>query len=194
MLNPMQLGVDPGLTGALAVLDPTTRAVEFYDTPVLNIKSGNKMKKVMDLYALATILHGVTSGRDVMVTMEKVNAMPGMGANGERQSMGATSAFNFGMGFGMWQGMFVALRLPFQLVHPKTWKALMMADCSKEKDASRLKAMQLFPEAAVGLNLKKHHGRADALLMAAFAARTYTPGQMEKQEAEFVLTSEEGPF
>ena len=172
MLSPIQIGIDPGLSGAIAVLDPRTRNIEFYDTPVLKIKSGKKMKSVMDLNAIVTLLHGISSGRDVMVTIEKVNAMPGMGKDGVRDvTMGVTSAFNFGMGFGMWLGMLTALRLPFQQVHSRTWKKLIMADMGKEKDASRVKAMQLYPETAPNLNLKKHHGRADALLLAEFGRK-----------------------
>jgi hypothetical protein len=127
----------------------------------------------MDAYAVVTLLQGISANEEVLVTIEKVNAMPGMGDNGERRSMGATSAFNFGMGFGVWMGIIAALRLPVQQVHPRTWKARMMADMDKDKDASRVKAMQLYPQAAKGLSLKKHHGRADALLMAAYAERTF---------------------
>lgn len=182
----VHVGIDPGLTGSLCVFDPADRDIKFFDTPVLQIKSGKKMKSVMDTYAIVNILHGITANRDVLVTIEQVNAMPGMGAGGERQSMGATSAFNFGMGFGMWLGMLAAMRIPFQKVHPRTWKAIMMAGSTKDKDAGRLKAMQLFPEAASNLSRKKDHGRADALLMAAWADRTHFVGKVEQMEAENV--------
>lgn len=187
MLQVIHLGIDPGMTGAVAVLDPQTRKVEFYDTPTLQVASGKKMKTVMDAYAVVTLLQGISANREVMVTIEKVNAMPGMGKGGERQSMGATSAFNFGMGFGMWLGILAALRLPVQQVHPATWKRNVMADCSKEKDASRQKAMQLYPEAASGLTRKKDHGRADALLIAEWSRRTYAPGTVERLGAEAVI-------
>jgi hypothetical protein len=193
MLEPIQIGIDPGISGALAVLHPN-RQIEFYDTPTVQIRSGKKIKNTMDTYAIVTILQGITSQRDVMVTIEKVNAMPGMGAGGERQSMGATSAFNFGMGFGIWLGILAALRLPHQQVHPRTWKMAVMSDMGKDKDASRIKAMQLYPESVPSLTLKKHHGRADALLLAEWGRRMYSPGMMEKKEEEFALTSEREPF
>jgi hypothetical protein len=82
--------------------------------------------------------------------------------------MGVTSAFNFGMGFGMWIGICAALELPYQLVHPATWKARLMADMGKEKDASRVRAMQLYPYTAKDLARKKDHARGDALLLAHF--------------------------
>jgi len=87
--------------------------------------------------------------------------------------MGATSAFSFGTGYGIWQGILAALGLPHQLVHPATWKSVCMSGMSKEKDASRIRAMQLYPQAAVGLARKKDHARGDALLIARWAMLTY---------------------
>jgi hypothetical protein len=159
------------LTGALAILDSETKEVSFVDTPVVEVRVGKKMKHQQDVYAMVRILRALCSGKDVMVVIEKVNAMPGTGAGGERQSMGATSAFNFGMGYGEWLGILAALEIPHQQVHPATWKKIMMTDCTKEKDASRVKAMQLFPQSAKDLTRKKDHGRADALLMAGWALR-----------------------
>lgn len=170
--------------------------MEFYDTPTLQIKSGKTMKNVMDLYAIVTMLQGISAGRDVFVTIEQVNAMPGSDGQGGRQSMGATSAFNFGMGYGQWLGILSALRLPYQKVHPRTWKGQVMAGCAKDKDASRQKAMELYPNAANKLSRKKDNGRADALMIATWAYKTYAPGTMERLEAEavFALTSEVEPF
>jgi hypothetical protein len=162
------IGVDPGLSGALACIDDKTMGVVFYDTPVVEIKVGKKMKHQQDAYAISAMLRALSSGNDVMVAIEKVNAMPDVGTGAK---MGSTSAFNFGLGFGMWLGILAALLIPHQQVHPATWKAAMMRDSTKEKDASRVKAMQLFPQTAKDLTRKKDHGRADALLMAAWAIR-----------------------
>ena len=164
-------GVDPGLTGAICVLDSETKEASFVDTPVVEVRVGKKMKHQQDVYAIVRILNAICDGKDVMVVIEKVNAMPGTGADGERQSMGATSAFNFGLGYGEWLGILAALEIPHQQVSPRTWKTLMMPDMGKEKDASRVKAMQLFPKTAKDLTRKKDHGRADALLIAAWAMR-----------------------
>ena len=71
----------------------------------------------------------------------------------------------------MWLGILAALEIPHQQVHPATWKAVVMAGCTKDKDASRVKAMQLYPKTAKDLTRKKDHGRADALLMAVWAQR-----------------------
>lgn len=152
------VGIDPGITGAVCVL--CDDAVEFHDTPTLTIKSGKSVKHVIDVHAAALLLEKI---RPSYICIEKVGAMPNAG-----QSMGATSAFNFGMGYGMWLGIIAALKIPFDQVHPAAWKKLMMVGMSKEKDASRQRAMQLYPHVAKDLNLKKHHGRADALLIANF--------------------------
>lgn len=169
------IGVDPGVTGAVAVLETATRKVDLYDTPIVCVKSGKKMKNVMDLHNVVSLMQMLTGGRDVLVTIEKVNAMPGKVAGGGRRTIGATSAFNFGVGYGMWLGVLASLRLPYQQVIPATWKRALMLTGSDGKDADRIRAIQLYPQAAPQLNLKKHHGRADALLLADWARRTYPP-------------------
>jgi crossover junction endodeoxyribonuclease RuvC len=165
----LQIGIDPGVSGAVALLDSETNEVRFYDTPTLEVVVNKKKRNVLDAYAMVRILKDASAGREVMVTIEKVQAMPG---GGER-TMGATSAFSFGMGFGLWLGILAALEIPHQQVHPATWKARVMSGLGKEKDASRQIAMQHYPKAAGLLNLKKHHGRADALMIARWAWLTY---------------------
>lgn len=155
------VGVDPGLTGAVASIDNTGGGILFYDTPTLQVKSGKSYKNVIDMPAAVRILQEL---KPTYLVIEKVQAMPG---GGER-SMGATSAFNFGMGFGIWLGIIAAMKIPYEQVHPATWKAKLMAGMTKDKDASRLRAMQIYPDVADRLNLKKHHGRADALLLATY--------------------------
>lgn len=157
-------GIDPGISGAIAIISETG-AVEFFDTPTLQVKSGKSLKNVMDANAAALMLQAACPS---YVIIEKVWAMTkGMGG----ATMGATSAFNFGMGFGIWLGIIAALQIPHEQVAPVTWKKRLMSDMGQEKDASRLRAMQLFPQASGSLNLKKHHGRADALLLAEYARR-----------------------
>lgn len=167
------VGIDPGLTGAIAILDSAKGEVRFKDAPVLSMMVGKSVKNIMDARGAASCL-AEFQGRAVHVVLEKVGAMPRMAGGKVESSMGATSAFNFGMGFGIWQGILAALSLRHEIVHPATWKKAMMRDMEKDKDASRVKAMQLFPQVSEALKLKKHHGRADALLMAEFGRRTYT--------------------
>ena len=158
------LGVDPGLSGAVAVLDPDTNEVQFYDAPVLEVVVGKKNKHVPDAYGMVRILKEATDGKNVLVTIEKVGAMPGQGV---------TSMFTFGYGAGMWMGILSALGIPHQTVHPATWKAALMKGCGKEKDASRQLAMQHYPKASARLARKKDDGRADALMLARYGWVTY---------------------
>lgn len=174
------VGIDPGLTGAVAVLDDITDSIRFFDTPTVTVKSGKKMKNQMEPHASSRILQALDDEFGLLVTIEKVAPMPHIEGN-ERQTMGVTSAFNFGMGYGTWIGICAASMIPYQLVHPATWKRRVMADMGKEKDASRVKAMQLYPQAAKDLTLKKHHGRADALLLAHYAMLTYIVKEPEPQ-------------
>ena len=160
-------GIDPGGSGALCTIDSQTKEVSFWDTPIVTVKSGKTYKSTMDCHTAARILQALDRTNGLLVTIEKVNAMPSIpGPDGVSRSMGATSSFNFGMNFGMWIGICAASELPYQLVHPATWKAALMRDMSKEKDASRVKAMQLYPYTAKDLARKKDHARGDALLLA----------------------------
>lgn len=168
------LGIDPGQTGAVCVLDAGANTVKFYDAPLLEMKVGGKFKHVLDGYEMVRILKDATAGRQVMVTIERVGPMPGQGV---------TSMFNFGMGYGMWLGILAALELPYQTVHPATWKARCMAGCPKEKDASRAVAMQHYPHAAKELARKKDGGRADSALIARWGWLTYG-GQPAKPKGD----------
>jgi hypothetical protein len=168
------VGIDPGLTGAIVLID-SFENIQFWDTPVLAIETGKKVKNVINIAEAAEILFSIDPA---LVIIEKVQAMPGkpsaaLAAQGEKfQTMGATSAFNFGMGYGIWLGILGAYQFPYTQVHPATWKKATMEGMGKEKDASRLRAMQLYPGVTEMLKLKKHHGRADALLLAHYGKVT----------------------
>jgi crossover junction endodeoxyribonuclease RuvC len=152
------VGVDPGLDGAVSALLPDG-TVQLSDTPSVVVGRGKQEKRDYDLQGMCAILRGYCFGdnQKVHLVIESVHAM---------KDQGVTSSFNFGKGFGLWLGIAAALRLPYTLVSPQRWKKETMADMPREKDSSRVRALQLFPNTHVDLKLKKHHGRADALLMA----------------------------
>jgi len=154
------IGIDPGLTGAVAVLSDDLPII--VDTPITTISDGKKSKHDFLPQGMAVIL-GTYAGRgDVIAALEAVHSMP---------EQGVASSFSFGRGFGMWEGMLAAFRIPYEKISPQRWKKDLLSDMPKEKDASRIRAQQLFPRAE--LNLKKHHGRGDALLLAEYIRRTY---------------------
>jgi hypothetical protein len=168
------LGIDPGLTGAIALLSDDLKIIRFYDTPVLTVKSGTKNRKQMNAPMIFEIFEEVRGlyGTDLFAVIEKVSPMPSTHEADKGAGMGVTSAFNYGKGVGIWLGLLAGCQIPFEEVHPRTWKSKMLSDMGKGKDASRVKAMSLFPAIAPQLQLIKHHGRADALLMAAYMRHT----------------------
>jgi crossover junction endodeoxyribonuclease RuvC len=159
------LGLDPGLSGAVAVLsfrDPEP-TVSFFDTPTAKVVKNGKNRSEYLIGEMANILRSNTPVTSAV--LEKVGAMPGQGV---------TSMFTFGRGLGIWEGLLAALDIPYTLVAPVTWKKQLMGDMDKSsKDASRIRAVQLFPQASTSLARKKDDGRAEALLMAEYARRKY---------------------
>ena len=99
----IQIGIDPGISGALAVLDTETRQVKFYDTPTVTVRSGKKLKNQMDAAAITLLLNSIAVGKDVLVTIEKVNAMPGWKADPDRPGEGAgVYGCHFSIQFRLW--------------------------------------------------------------------------------------------
>lgn len=158
------IGIDPGLSGAVVVIDDAQPAsVHVYDTPSVEVVRNGKKRRDYLISEMAGILRGHQLA--TMVVLEKVSAMPGQGVS---------SMFSFGRGLGIWEGVLAALKIPVTLVAPVTWKKSMMADMDKSsKDSSRIRAIQLFPNVAETLKRRKDHGRAEALLMAEYARRIH---------------------
>lgn len=155
------IGIDPGLDGAVCVI--CGEDIEFLDTPTY--QDGKRRR--LDVSACASLLrefsYHVGGNRPAQVFLELVGTRPGEGAVG---------AFSFGRGLGNWEGILAALQIPYTLVRPQAWKAVMMPGEPKEKDASRVVARRLFPaQTEESLSRKKDHNRADALLIAEFGRR-----------------------
>jgi len=155
------LGIDPGQTGCLAmirVLDDGNKDIRLYDPLLFEVKSGKKIRHEYNEASMASVLSEFsTLEAETSCILERVSAMP---------DQGVSSTFNFGMGYGLWRGMLAALKVPYTLVSPVTWKKAVMMDMPKEKDAARQRAIQLYPQVASQLSRKKDIGRADALLLA----------------------------
>lgn len=148
------IGIDPGATGAVCSLS-SDGEVKFLDCPV--IKISGKTRPNATLMA-AGLKEFVTFNTHLII--ENVHSMP---------KQGVASTFSFGVGFGIWLGAIAVLGLPMELVTPQAWKKA-YGLCS-DKEAARVKALQLFPGQANNLKLKKHHGRAEALLLAEYLRR-----------------------
>lgn len=149
----MRIGIDPGCSGALAVMDAEGRHVAHLLMPT--IKVGTK-SRVNGAAVGAFLRENVTAGCHAY--LEQVGAMPGQGVS---------SMFTFGHAAGVVEGLLQGLGIPYTLVTPQAWKKR-AGLIGKDKDAARSRAIQLYPELRV-LDLKgKGQAVADALLIARF--------------------------
>ena len=96
--------------------------------------------------------------KEVVVVVEHVNAMPGQGV---------TSMFNFGQSFGVIKGICSALSLPIYFVRPAKWKKHFNL-IKTNKDASRTKVIEIYPEISNKISRKKDSHKADAILIARY--------------------------
>lgn len=147
------VGIDPGLSGAIGYYDGRTSDV--FDMPIREKPSTTKKKKnEIDGEGLVKLLKDLSPQ---VVYLERVASMPGQGVS---------STFNFGEGWGRIRGILEAMDIQYSLVQPTQWKRSVGIPSGANKDASLDLARSLFPERADDLKLKKHDGRAEALLIA----------------------------
>lgn len=153
------IGIDPGITGAFAVLEADThRLLDVMDMPLLS--EGKKQR--IHGYCLAILLKQWSQGEyQVRMTyLEKVHAMP---------KQGVTSMFSMGRSFGAVETAISMLALPITYIPPQVWKRRARL-IGQAKDVARTRALELYPEAP--LTRKKDHNRADAILIARYGARS----------------------
>ena len=151
------IGIDPGLQGSVAILDSDGILQGLVDTPTLSVKVQRGIRHVYDAPGLVALLQPYASLHSHVV-IEASQAMPGQGTR---------STFTTGYGMGLWIGILATLELPYTSVRPGVWKRSLAL--GKDKEASRLRAIQLFPGAE--LRRKKDHGRAEALLLAYYGCQ-----------------------
>lgn len=152
------LGIDPGLSGALAFYDPRTNQLEVFDMPTYTITSGGKQRRRIDLHQLVRTVR-IFAPHTEHAIIEEVGAMPGQGV---------TSMFSFGFSAGAVQMAVVASSIRFEMVTPRVWKGAMKLKTNK--DESRRLASRLMPKHSELWKLVKHDGRAEAALLAYYLA------------------------
>ena len=154
------IGIDPGLSGAIAVLEDI-KVISLFEMPVM--AEGKKNKRQLNSAQLVNIIKENTNGdEEIAVIVEQVNAMPGQGV---------TSMFNFGQTFGAIKGVCAALGLPIFFVRPSKWKKHFEL-INSSKDASRTKVIEMYPSFSKQLAKKKDVNKSDAILIARFFAET----------------------
>ena len=154
------IGIDPGLSGAIAILE-NNKVLNTFDIPVMS--EGKKNKRQLNSALLVNLLkENINKDEEVAVVVEQVNAMPGQGV---------TSMFNFGQTFGALKGICAALELPIFFVRPSKWKKYFEL-INSSKDASRTKAIEMYPKLSNQLSKKKDVNKSDAILIARFFSET----------------------
>ena len=157
------IGIDPGLSGSICFFDDG-KIVDVIDMPTMT--DGKKNKKQVNgaqIYNEISLRVNNIEKRNVRVVIEQVSAMPGQGV---------TSMFNFGQSFGILKGICSAMQLPMLFVRPAKWKKYFNL-INSEKDASRTKAIEIFPYFSSQLSKKKDSNKADAILIASFYYETH---------------------
>ena len=150
------LGIDPGLSGAIAILEKK-KVLNLFDMPVM--AEGKKNKKQLNSAQLVNIIKENSIGdEEIAVVVEQVNAMPGQGV---------TSMFNFGQTFGAIKGICAALNLPIFFVRPSKWKKYFEL-INSSKDSSRTKVIEMYPSLSSQLAKKKDVNKSDAILIARY--------------------------
>ena len=149
-------GIDPGVSGAISILK-NKKVIEVVDMPTMIDGKKNK-KQVNGAQVTNIIKERLNSDEEILIVVEHVNAMPGQGV---------TSMFNFGQSFGVIKGVCSALSLPIYFVRPLKWKRHFNL-IKTNKDASRTKAIEIYPEISSKISRKKDSNKADAILIARY--------------------------
>tara|TARA_B100001029_G_scaffold170714_1_gene166818 strand:+ start:847 stop:1335 length:489 start_codon:yes stop_codon:yes gene_type:complete len=149
------IGIDPGLSGGIAILDDL-KIFDLFDMPIMS--EGKKNKNQLNSAQLVNIIKKHIISANTFVIVEQVSAMPGQGV---------TSMFNFGQTFGSIKGICAALNLPIFYVRPAKWKKHFEL-INSSKDASRTKVIEMYPSISSRLSKKKDVNKADAILIARY--------------------------
>ena len=157
------IGIDPGISGSICFLN-NGKILDVIEMPTMT--DGKKNKKQVNgsqVYNEVTKRIKQFEKNQIRVVIEHVSAMPGQGV---------TSMFNFGQSFGILKGICTAMQLPMYFVRPAKWKKYFNL-LNSEKDASRTRAIEIFPYFSSQLSRKKDSNKADAILIASFYHETY---------------------
>ena len=157
------IGIDPGISGSICFFEDG-KIIDVVEMPTMI--EGKKNKKQVNgsqVYNEITKRIKQFEKNQIRIVIEHVSAMPGQGV---------TSMFNFGQSFGILKGICTAMQLPMYFVRPTKWKKYFNL-LNSEKDASRTRAIEIFPYFSSQLSRKKDSNKADAILIASFYHETY---------------------
>ena len=157
------IGIDPGISGSICFLEDGI-IKDVLEMPTMTEGKKNK-KQVNGSQVFNEISFRIKKyeKKNIKVVIEQVSAMPGQGV---------TSMFNFGQSFGILKGICSAMQLPIYFVRPAKWKKYFNL-INSQKDASRTRAIEIFPYFSSNLSKKKDSNKADAILIASYFHETY---------------------
>ena len=157
------IGIDPGISGSICFFEDG-KILDVVEMPTMTEGKKNK-RQVNGSQVYNDISKKICqiNKKDIKVIIEQVSAMPGQGV---------TSMFNFGQSFGILKGICSAMQLPMYFVRPAKWKKYFSL-INSEKDASRTKAIEIFPYFSPNLSKKKDSNNADAILIASYYYETF---------------------
>ena len=157
------IGIDPGISGSICFLEDGI-IKDVLEMPTMT--EGKKNKKQVNgsqIYNEISFRIKTYEKKNIKAVIEQVSAMPGQGV---------TSMFNFGQSFGILKGICSAMQLPIYFVRPAKWKKYFNL-INSEKDASRTRAIEIFPYFSSNLSKKKDSNKADAILISSYFHETY---------------------
>ena len=157
------IGIDPGISGSICFFEDN-KIIDVVEMPTMT--EGKKNKRQVNgshIYNEISKRINKSEKNNIRVVIEQVSAMPGQGV---------TSMFNFGQSFGILKGICSAMQLPMYFVRPAKWKKY-FGLINSEKDASRTRAIEIFPYFSSQLSKKKDSNKADAMLIANYYYETF---------------------
>ena len=156
------IGIDPGISGSICFFEDG-KILEVIEMPVMTEGKKNK-KQVNGAQIYNEFLKRINNkGDQIRVVIEQVSAMPGQGV---------TNMFNFGQSYGILKGICSAMQLTMFFIRPAKWKKYFNL-INSQKDASRTRAIEIFPYFSTQLSKKKDSNKADAILIASFYYETH---------------------
>ncbi|MDC1033537.1 crossover junction endodeoxyribonuclease [Candidatus Pelagibacter sp.] len=161
------IGIDPGISGSICFFEDG-KILDVVEMPTMT--EGKKNKRQVNgsqVYNEISKRINQLDKKEIKVIIEQVSAMPGQGV---------TSMFNFGQSYGILKGICSAMQLPMYFVRPAKWKKYFSL-INSEKDASRTKAIEIFPYFSLNLSKKKDSNKADAILIASYYYETFREEQ-----------------
>tara|TARA_X000001036_G_scaffold425832_1_gene452533 strand:+ start:412 stop:906 length:495 start_codon:yes stop_codon:yes gene_type:complete len=157
------IGIDPGISGSICFFEDG-KIIDVIEMPtMIDGKKNKKQVNGAQIYNEISKRISIRDKENIRVVIEQVSAMPGQGV---------TSMFNFGQSFGILKGICSAMQLPLFFVRPAKWKKHFNL-INSQKDASRTRAIEIFPYFSSQLSKKKDSNKADAILIASFYYETY---------------------